>query len=151
MFANAAYRVKAHAGGSHAIGCAWNNAITVSRNSEYRHRDVRSVWRNSRHSRATMLSVVSDTSCFRVKPSNKPWRHGTVEQELIGPLNTVQSKAVKGKYLEWNGKASLKYFEKPTRAVFYSLQRFFMYIERYWIVRKRYLLRALLSNIIVKY
>jgi len=43
MFAIAAYRVKAHAGGSHAVGCARNNAITVSRNSEYRHRDVRSV------------------------------------------------------------------------------------------------------------
>lgn len=56
-----------------AIGCARNNAITVSGNSEYRHRDVRSVWRNSRHSRATMLSVVSDISCYRAKPPNKPW------------------------------------------------------------------------------
>jgi len=90
MFANATYRVKAHAGGSHAIGCARNNAITVSRNSEYRHRDVRSVWRNSRHSRATMLSVVSDTSYFGAKLGNKPWRHGTVDQELIGSLRTVQ-------------------------------------------------------------
>lgn len=40
---HATYRVKAHAGSNHAIGCARNNAITVSRNSEYRHRDVRSV------------------------------------------------------------------------------------------------------------